>query len=64
MHLQRYSLTEYEPEDRDYEFLEQEHGDFVRRHERARDAHARMKKHHLCILEETEKLLKLCESAM
>jgi hypothetical protein len=64
MHLQKYSLTAYEPGAPDYEFLDEEHARYADRHERAREAHERLKKHHVSILEEVKKLLGLCEAAM
>jgi hypothetical protein len=64
MHLQKYSLTQYEPGDPDYEFLEQEHAQFAQKHKRAKEAHERLKKHHIDIAEEVEKLVKLCETGM
>ena len=64
MHLQKYSLTDYQPGDLDYEFLEQDHMDLVQNHERAKEAHERMKKQHISILGEVEILLKKCQSAM
>ena len=64
MHLQKYRLTGYEPGDADYELLEEEHADFLQTHEAAKAAHERLKKHHVSILGEVEKLLTLCESAM
>lgn len=64
MHLHEYMIAEYPEGTRDKEELEADHAAFAEKHEHARQAHQRLSKHHLNIVEETEKLLRLCESAM
>jgi hypothetical protein len=64
MHLQQYGLTESRPGEPEYEVLDREDVKFHQKHPSVREAHERLKKHHISILSEVEQLLKMCESAM
>jgi hypothetical protein len=63
-HLQKYSLTQFDPGEPGYELLEQEHAQYAQKHETAKETHERIRNHHLSILSEIHELLKKCEAAM